>query len=136
MIGVPTQETGEHIVLISQPIDQSPNRPSSPRTDISSDETSSNLSGSRSSRGSRSKRSLERELKALKLSSPKDNKQDRLKNWTKSGYYRSPYPGMLYSCPIEIIKGLTDKGQFQYLTKLKGSQEGTYLYTTQFISLR
>ena len=22
-------------------------------------------------------------------------------------------------CPIEIIKGLTDKGQFQYLTKLK-----------------
>ena len=26
----------------------------------------------------------------------------------------------LYSCPIEIIKGLTDKGQFQYLTKLKG----------------
>ena len=27
-------------------------------------------------------------------------------------------------------KGLTDKGQFQYLTGLKGSQEGTYLYTT------
>ena len=23
-------------------------------------------------------------------------------------------------CPIEIIKGLTDKGQFQYLTNLKG----------------
>ena len=22
-------------------------------------------------------------------------------------------------CPIEIIKGLTDKGQFQYLTKLR-----------------
>ena len=42
----------------------------------------------------------------------------------------------LYSCPIEIIKGLTDKGQFQYLTKLKGPQEGTYLYTTQFLSLR
>ena len=35
-------------------------------------------------------------------------------------------------CPIEIIKGLTDKGQFQYLTKLKE----TYLYTTQFLSLR
>ena len=32
---------------------------------------------------------------------------------------------LVYSCPIEIIKGLTDKGQFQYLTKLKGSQEGT-----------
>ena len=26
-------------------------------------------------------------------------------------------------CPIEIIKGLTDKGQFQYLTKLMGLQE-------------
>ena len=36
-------------------------------------------------------------------------------------------------CPIEIIKGLTDKGQFQYLTKLMGPQEGTYLYTTNFI---
>ena len=39
-------------------------------------------------------------------------------------------------CPIEIIKGLTDKGQFQYLTKLKGPQVGNNLYTTQFLSLR
>ena len=39
-------------------------------------------------------------------------------------------------CPIEIIKGLTDKGQFQQLIKLKGPQEGTYLYTPQFIPLR
>ena len=39
-------------------------------------------------------------------------------------------------CPIEIIKGLTDKGQFQYLTKLMGPQEGTYLYATQYHSLR
>ena len=39
-------------------------------------------------------------------------------------------------CPIEIIKGLTDKGQFQYLTKLMRPQEGTYLYATQFHSLR
>ena len=39
-------------------------------------------------------------------------------------------------CPVEIIKGLTDKGQFQYLTKLMGPQEGTYLYATQFHSLR
>ena len=39
-------------------------------------------------------------------------------------------------CLIEIIKGLTDKGQFQYLTNLKGPQEGSYLYTTQFLSLR
>ena len=42
----------------------------------------------------------------------------------------------LYSCPIEIGKGLTEKGQFQYLTGLKGPQEGTYLYTTQFLSPR
>ena len=39
-------------------------------------------------------------------------------------------------CPIEIIKRLTDKGQFQYLTNLKGPQVGNYLYTTQFLSLR
>ena len=39
----------------------------------------------------------------------------------------------IYSCPIETIIGLIDKGQFQYLTKLKGPQEGTYLYTTKFI---
>ena len=30
-------------------------------------------------------------------------------------------------CQIEIIKGLSDKGQFQYLIKLMGPQEGTYL---------
>ena len=35
-----------------------------------------------------------------------------------------------------IISEFTDKGQFQYLTNLKGPQEGTYLYTTQFFSLR
>ena len=49
------------------------------------------------------------------------------------------YPNVVkgtYYCPIEIIKGLTDKGQFQYLTKLKGPQMGNYLYTTQFLSLR
>ena len=42
----------------------------------------------------------------------------------------------IYFCPIEIISGLTDKGQFQYLTKLKWPQEGTNLYTTQYLSLR
>ena len=31
----------------------------------------------------------------------------------------------LYSCPIEIIKG-----QFQYLTELKGPQEGLTVYNT------
>ena len=38
-------------------------------------------------------------------------------------------------CLMEIIKGLTDKGQFQYLTKLMGPQEGTYLYEHNFIHL-
>ena len=42
----------------------------------------------------------------------------------------------IYYCPIKIITGLTDKGQFQYLKKLKGPQVGKYRYTTQFISLR
>ena len=35
-----------------------------------------------------------------------------------------------------IISEFTDKGQLQYLTNLKRPQEGTYLYTTQFLSLR
>ena len=39
-------------------------------------------------------------------------------------------------CPIEMIKVLTDKGQFQYLPNLKGPQVGNNLYTTQFFSLR
>ena len=39
-------------------------------------------------------------------------------------------------CPIEMIKRLADKGQFQYFPNLKGPQVGNYLYTTQFLSLR
>ena len=30
----------------------------------------------------------------------------------------------VYFCPIEIISGLTDKGQFQYLTGIKGPKRG------------
>ena len=41
----------------------------------------------------------------------------------------------LYSCPIEIINGLTDNGHFQHFTGLKGPQKRTYLYVTQFLSL-
>ena len=37
----------------------------------------------------------------------------------------------LYSCPIEIINKLTDRGQFKYLIGLKGVEEGAYLYTSQ-----
>ena len=40
----------------------------------------------------------------------------------------------IHHCPIETIKGLTDKRPFQYLTKLKGPQVGHYLYTTQCLS--
>ena len=42
----------------------------------------------------------------------------------------------IYFAIYGIISEFTDKGQFQYLTNLKGSQEVTYLYTTQFLSLR
>ena len=42
----------------------------------------------------------------------------------------------IYFVIYGIISEFTDKGQFQYLTNLKGPQEGTYLYTTQFLSLR
>ena len=42
----------------------------------------------------------------------------------------------IYFVIYGIISELTDKGQFQYLTNLKGPQEETYLYTTQFLSLR
>ena len=35
-----------------------------------------------------------------------------------------------------IISEFTDKGQFHYLTKLKGPRVGNYLYTTQFLLLR
>ena len=43
---------------------------------------------------------------------------------------------VIYFVIYGIISDFTDKGQFQYLTNLKGPQEGTYLYTTQFLSLR
>ena len=42
----------------------------------------------------------------------------------------------IYFVIYGIISEFTDKGQFQYLTNLKGPQERTYLYTTQFLSLR
>ena len=42
----------------------------------------------------------------------------------------------IYFVIYGIISDFTDKGQIHYLTNLKGPQEGTYLYTTQFLSLR
>ena len=42
----------------------------------------------------------------------------------------------IYFVIYGIISDFTDKGQFQYLTNLKEPQEGTYQYTTQFLSLR
>ena len=46
-----------------------------------------------------------------------------------------PFKGV-YFVKYGIISEFTDKGQFQHLTNLKGPQEGTYLYTSQFLSLR
>ena len=41
--------------------------------------------------------------------------------------------GVLIFCRIEIISGLTDKGQFQYLTGFKRPKEGAYpLYKKSF----
>ena len=42
----------------------------------------------------------------------------------------------IYFVIYGIISEFTDKGQFHYLTKLKGPQVGNYLYTTQFLLLR
>ena len=36
----------------------------------------------------------------------------------------------IYFVIYGIISEFTDKGQFHYLTKLKGPQVGNYLYTT------
>ena len=41
----------------------------------------------------------------------------------------------MYSCLIEIIKGLTDKGQFQYLTKLRGLKRGLTCIQHKFFHL-
>ena len=42
----------------------------------------------------------------------------------------------IYFVIYGIISEFTNKGQFQYLTKLKGPEVGNYLYTTQFLLLR
>ena len=40
----------------------------------------------------------------------------------------------IYYCPIEIIKGLTDKGQFQYLTK--SGKLPVYISTISFTKIK
>ena len=42
----------------------------------------------------------------------------------------------IYFVIYGIISEFTDKGHVQYLRNLKGPQKGTYLYTTEFLSLR
>ena len=42
----------------------------------------------------------------------------------------------IYFVIYGIISEFTDKGQFHYLTKLKGPHVGNYLYTTQFLLQR
>ena len=54
---------------------------------------------------------------------------------SKTGIIKAKYHNVILKAYI-TVKGLTDKGQLQYLIKLKGPQEGNYLYTTQFLSLR
>ena len=39
----------------------------------------------------------------------------------------------IYSCPIEVISGITNKAQFQYLNGFKGPKGGDYLYETKFL---
>ena len=51
--------------------------------------------------------------------------------WLAGMYFKD-----IYFVIYGIISDFTDKEQFQYLTNLKGPQEGTYLYTTQFLSLK
>ena len=60
---------------------------------------------------------------------------DRITDAGQCDYYEMIIKG-IYFVIYGIISEFTDKGQFQYLTNLKGPQEGTYLYTTQFLSLR
>ena len=60
------------------------------------------------------------EQNSLRISS------DKASNLLKDTYF------VIYG----IISEFTGKGQFQYLTKLKGPQMGNYLYTAQFLSLR
>ena len=42
----------------------------------------------------------------------------------------------IYFCPKEINSGLTDSGQCQLLTGLKGPKRGTYMRKTIFFALR
>ena len=42
-----------------------------------------------------------------------------------------PFKG-IYSCPMAVISGITNKAQFQHLNGLKWSQEESYLYKTNF----
>ena len=42
----------------------------------------------------------------------------------KSKFIGKIFFNLIYYCPIEIIKGLSDKGQFQCVTKFKGPPVG------------
>ena len=83
-------ENGSHIVPI--PVEYIPDTPISQKSRSHHSASPSEPSTSKS-RKPKIQSSMERELKALKSSSPYDRKQDLLINWTKSGYYNSPYTG-------------------------------------------
>ena len=79
-----------HVVPI--PVEHIPDTPVSQKSGKHHKDTHSE-SNSSTSRKSRSRSSMERELKALKASSPYGAKRELVLNWTKSGYYRSPGAG-------------------------------------------
>lgn len=83
-------ESGSHIEPI--PVEHLPDTPVSQKSKLSHDLDSLSSESSKSKpRRSRSKRSKERELNALRASSPNESKRDLLASWTMSGYYSSPY---------------------------------------------
>lgn len=101
----PTQETGSPVQIENPaepgshiepiPVEHLPDTPVSQKSKLSHDLDSLSSESSKSKpRRSRSKRSKERELNALRASSPNESKRDLLASWTMSGYYSSPYTGM------------------------------------------
>ena len=73
----------------------------------------------------------------IQLPFHKMHRYDRLKRGCSgAGPRHSRSVKGIYFVIYGSISEFTDKGQFQYLTNLKVPQEGTYLHTTQFLSLR
>ena len=73
----------------------------------------------------------------LRNHSYRDYRESSKFRFSNSLHFKSYDPFKdIYFVIYGIISEFTDKGQFHYLTKLKGPQVGNYLYTTQFLLLR